>query len=212
MTDNIDDNNNRRDFIKEMYRVYWANMARSMEGVWKVLAPITVTGTILVGVHKEYLPTPIGIALAVAVLMWALNVTIDLNAWHRRNLFFVAKAEHEFLSKQDYGRILPSQYKVPSLHWITFYSISFVAFIVLLILSIIYAIVWKWSYLIACIQIPGIGFVQGGWLPGIVLLVGLVITSLNAWTQEISARKHRDELFNKEDETQVKDSEIIDAE
>jgi hypothetical protein len=92
-------NNSRKDFIKEMYHVYWANISRSMEGVWKVLAPITVAGTILAGVHKDLLPAPLGIAIAFVVVLWALNVTIDLNAWHRRNLFFVAKAEQSFLTE-----------------------------------------------------------------------------------------------------------------
>lgn len=103
----------RRDFVKEMYRVYWANMARSMEGIWKVLGPVTVVGTIIAAVHRDYLPAPLGVSLAFVVILWALNVTIDLNSWHRRNLFFLVKAERTFLKDGDYGHLLPVRYRTP---------------------------------------------------------------------------------------------------
>lgn len=176
----------RADFIKEMYRVYWANMARSMEGVWKVLAPITVAGTIVAGVHKNYLPAPLGIALAIAVILWALNLTIDLNAWHRRNLFFAAKAEQIFLTRTDYGRLLPVEYETPKKGWVTFYEINAAAFAVFLVLVIVYAVVWKRLHV--CL-------VDEWLLPLVVLTVGLALTGYNAWAQEESAQRHFKELF-----------------
>ncbi len=195
-------NSTRPEFLMEMYRVYWANIARSMEGVWKVLAPITVAGTILAGVHKDYLPASFGISLALVVILWALNVTIDLNAWHRRNLLFVAKAEQEFLAEKDYGRILPAAYRVPSAGWITFYTINAVTFVAFLILSALYAAIW---------ELRDVGFVEGWLLPCIVLGGGLIATGLNAWAQERSARGHRDELFGKAATTETSASEAGDA-
>ena len=85
MDENIIEND-RKSFIKEMYKVYWNNIARSMDGIWKVLAPITVTGTIIVGVQEDFFPASFGVTLAIMVIIWALNITIDLNDWHRRNL------------------------------------------------------------------------------------------------------------------------------
>ena len=179
----------RADFVIEMYRVYWANMARSMEGVWKILAPITVAGTIIAAVHKEYLPGPLGISLAFLVIFWALNMTIDLNAWHRRNLFFLTKVEQQFLRSQDYGGLLPKEYKKPATGWITFYKINAWVFFAFLVLTVIYSALWKF---------PNTG-ATGNWLmPGVVFSVGVISTILNAREQGKSSQEHFNELFGKE--------------
>jgi hypothetical protein len=178
--------NRRPDFIIEMYRVYWANMARSMEGVWKILAPITVAGTIIAAVHKDYLPAPLGISLAFLVIFWALNMTIDLNAWHRRNLFFLVRAEQNFLRSQDYGTLLPKKYKEPSVRWITFYEINALIFLAFLFLTVLYAFIWK---------LPKCDFASNWLVPISVLLAGVVSTLVNARVQDKSAQKHFRELF-----------------
>lgn len=179
----------RADFIKEMYRVYWANISRSMEGVWKILAPITVAGTIIAAVHKDYLPPSLGISLSFVIILWALNVTIDLNAWHRRNLFFVCKAEKLFLTPEDYGCILPSRYKKPKTDWIAFYAINATIYLSLLVLIILYAWVWK---------IWDTSFFSGWLLPIIVLIIGAVLTYRNFKEQERSAKDHFKELFGQD--------------
>lgn len=181
----------RQEFVKEMYRVYWTNIDRSMEGVWKVLAPITVAGTILAGIHKDYLPVSLGLALVLIVILWALNITIDLNAWHRRNLQFTSKAEQVFLSDEDYGRLLPEEYKEPKLKWITIYKINLITFVSILLFTIVYAWAWKPN---------NPKFVDGWLLPVCVMLVGLPLTMFNYWEQEQSAQRHFNELFK--DDTQ----------
>lgn len=174
----------RLEFVRAMYGVYWANMARSMDGVWQILGPITVTGTVIAGVHKDYLPGPLGISLAMLIVIWGINATIDLNAWHRRNLFFATKAEQEFLTDADYGKLLPSKYKRPSRGWIAFYAINLMVFLVFLGLTAIY----------------GLSTLNGRalCLPLVVLLIGIVVTVLNAVDQEGSAKKHLNELFGAE--------------
>ena len=171
----------RADFIKEMYRVYWSNMGRSMDGVWKILAPITVAGTLVVGVHRDFLPASLGVSLAILVIIWGINVTIDLNAWHRRNLLFATKAEQRFLQPNDYGSLLPNVYARPSKAWITFYLINVLVFVAFLVLVALYGAMTLSR--------------REGWLPALVLLVGLVGTSWNAWRQERSAGKRLRELF-----------------
>ena len=190
MCPNAVDKNTREDFVKGMYSVYWGNMARSMEGIWKVLAPITVSGTVIGAVHKNYLPAPVGISLAFVIILWALNVTIDLNAWHRRNLFFLVKTEQVFLSEQDYGRLLPEKYKRPHVGWITFYKINATTFVAFLILTILYVAIWKYCY---------VGFSHGWLLPFVVLAIGLIVTVINYRIQEKSARRQFEELFKEED-------------
>jgi hypothetical protein len=108
-----------------------------------------------------------------------------MNAWHRRNLFFVVKAEREFLSDQDYGRILPARYKKPDKGCITFYAINVITFIAFLVLSIVYALAWK---------LPGTGCIQGSLLPFIVLASSAIVTGFNVWAQEKSACSHFNEL------------------
>jgi len=181
-----DDNRDRTEFIREMYRVYWANMARSMEGTWKVIAPLTIVGTIIGAIHKEYLPASLGLSFAFAIVFWALNVTIDLNAWHRRNLFFLAKAEEEFLLPEDYGRLLPACYKTPPKGWIAFYIIHAIAFVAVIMLTILYGV--------TC-ALPGTGFLGGWLLPLVVLSAGLILTTINFVSQEASARRRFRELF-----------------
>lgn len=74
----------RRDqFLINWYGILWSNVDRSMRGIWNVLGTVTLTGTVLVAVHKEYLPYSPGIVLGFLLIFWAVNITIDLNAWHR---------------------------------------------------------------------------------------------------------------------------------
>jgi len=171
----------RKDFIKEMYSVYWGNITRSMEGVWKVLAPVTVVGTIIAGVHQGYLPPLFGISLAFLIIFWALNVMIDLNDWHLRNLFFLTKAEHEFLNPDDYGKLLPAEYRIPDTKCITFYKINGLVFLILLIFTILYAW-WKvgrFDFLVLSIM----------------LITGGILTFCNKRHQDKRAIKKFEELF-----------------
>ena len=173
----------RARFVIEAYQVYWANMSRSMEGVWKILAPITVAGTAIAAVHQEYLPASLGVSLVFLVCFWALNVVIDLNAWHKRNLLFATKAERQFLAPSDYGALLPARYRKPKLGWITFYKINAAALVALLALTSSYAIVSHpvtWGN--CC-------------LPALALVVGIACTVWNYRVQARSEDKHFNELF-----------------
>jgi uncharacterized membrane protein len=171
----------RKDFIKEMYGVYWENITRSMDGVWKVLTPLAVVGTIIGAIHQGYLPAMLGILLAFLVIFWALNIMIDLNDWHRRNLLFLTKAEHEFLNPEDYGKILPSKYRTPTKKWITFYTINSCVFLILSVLMLFYA--W-----------PKLSF--GKFILLVILVaIGYVITYYNKSHQDKSAIEKHDELF-----------------
>lgn len=179
----------RTDFIKEMYRVYWSNMARSMEGTWKVITPLTIVGTIIGAIHKDYLPVSLGLSLALVIVFWALNAIIDLNAWHRRNLFFLTKAEQEFLTPEDYGRLLPACYGTPPKGWIAFYTIHSVTLLAVIGFIILYGAAWK---------LRGAGLLHG-LLPLVVLLAGSILTWINFLHQEGSARRRFSELFGNEE-------------
>ena len=181
MTENLPNDKNRTDFIKEMYGVYWANITRSMEGVWKVLAPLTVVGTIIAAIDQGYLPAIFGISLAFLIIFWALNVMIDLNDWHRRNLFFLTKVEQEFLTSEDYGKLIPAKYKTPEKGWITFYKINAIVFLVLLALTVLFA-----YYKLNCTEFVVLA---------VVLIVGGILTFYNKYHQDKSTLKKFNELF-----------------
>lgn len=179
-------NGQRSEFIKEMYRIYWANMARSMDGVWKTLAPITVAGTIIAAVDQQYLPMWIGTSFSMVIVLWALNVSIDMNAWHRRNLFLACKAEAEFLRTEDYGHLLPAAYKTPPTKWITFYKVNAYVFVALLLLTMLYVVFFG---------VDHSGYAIETWIPMVVLASGGIATIVNAVAQERSAKTRHQELF-----------------
>lgn len=181
MSEQLSKDEKRSDFIKEMYGVYWENITRSMEGVWKVLAPLTVVGTIMVAIHRCYLPADLGISLALLIIFWALNIMIDLNDWHRRNLFFLTKVEHEFLTSEDYGKLILAEYKTPKKGWITFYKINAIVFLVLLALTVLFA----------CYKLDCTEFV----VLAVMLIVGGILTFYNKYHQDKSAHKKFKELF-----------------
>lgn len=171
----------RDETLRALYSVYWGNMARSMEGIWQILGPITVAGTVIGAVHGNYLPAPLGISLAMLIVLWGVNVTIDLNQWHRRNLFFVSKAEQKLLEASDYGTLLPRAYRIPKTEWIAFYKINVLVFLTFGVLLSFYAMT----------KLSNADLLA----PGIVTGVGAVATGMNWRAQEVSTLKHFGELF-----------------
>jgi hypothetical protein len=171
----------RDEFLIQWYGVLWSNVNRSMEGIWKVLAPIAVVGTIMAAVQQGYLPLALGSALTFVILLWALNMTIDLNQWHRRNLIFLTAVEREFMLEEDYGRLIPAKYRTRGSGWIRFYTINALIFTVLLILAAGYAALYKTDVRGACYH----------WT---ILAAGVVLTGVNVWDTEKRAREYASEL------------------
>lgn len=180
----------RNHFLQEQYGYLWANVDRSMKGIWSIIGVITVIGTIIVAIHKNYLPFNLGAIFAFGIIFWAINVTIDLNAWHRRNLFFITSIEREFVLNSDYGKLLPKKYRKPKPNWITFYSINIITFVLLLIVFSIYIFCehnkllpnMKWYH----------NFMDWHWL---VWITGVVVSCVNFKKQNNSANNHWKELF-----------------
>ncbi len=174
----------RDEFLIQWYGVLWSNINRSMEGIWKVLAPIAVVGTIMAAVQKGYLPLPLGSSLTFVILLWALNMTIDLNQWHRRNLIFLTAVEREFMLEDDYGRLIPVKYRNRGASWIRFYKINARVFGVLLLLAIGHAAMRDAGDSGACYH----------WA---ILAAGVVLTGINLWDTEKRAKAYAEELSDK---------------
>ena len=179
----IQERDSRSEFLIKWYEILWSNINRSMEGIWKILAPITVVGTIILATQKGYVPLSLGAALVFIVLFWGLNLTIDLNNWHRRNLCLLTTVERELLRDADYGRIILARYRKPSYEWITFYKINFIALVILFAVCIIY---FFWT---------SIQHEEIAWYFWLLVGIGMVATICNFIIHERSAKKRVEALF-----------------
>ena len=162
---------NRSQFLIDRYCHLWSNVDRSMKGIWSILGTITIIGIILTAIYKDHLSLNIGAVLLFIILFWALNMTIDLNAWHTRNLFFIAAIEREFLSQDDYGKLLPVSYRTPKHKWITFYFINIITFILLLFSISFY--IFRFQINSCYMKDWYVHLIEWHWL---VLILGILIT------------------------------------
>lgn len=125
----------RDEFLRTWYGVLWSNIDRSMTSIWQIAGPIALVGAAFI--YMDKFGPHLTASLQLVILFWALNNTMDMNAWHRRNLIFVARVERQFLKEADYGAIIPGSFREPRVDWIEFYSINFVTFLALLIIVIV---------------------------------------------------------------------------
>lgn len=119
----------RDEFLRNWYSILWSNIDRSMTSIWQIVGTIALVGAAFI--YSNKLGPHLTISLQLLIVFWAINNTMDMNAWHRRNLIFAARVETQFLHAQDYGTVIPSSFKEPRADWIEFYLINFVTFIVL---------------------------------------------------------------------------------
>lgn len=175
----------RNTFLIEWYKILWNNARSSMDGVWKLIGPITIVGTIWIAIQKGYLEANLGYSLAFIILLWGINITIDFNQWHRRNLIIFSAVEREFLKDEDYGKLIPKDFREPKLEWISFYKICCWVFCLILLISVWQALLhtcdYKW-------------YEQYHWL---FLLTGIPYTFCYYNEQEKSTKKYYKEIFVK---------------
>lgn len=190
----------RNAFLIEWYKILWNNARQSMESIWKLIYPITLVGTVWVAIHQSYLPPILGNSLVFVILFWAINVTIDSNQWHRRNLIFYTAVERYFLKENDYGRLIYSKFKSPKTGWISFYRICLYAFITLLLLAMIHAVTPFCQELKICApeelssKITSRICITSGYDIWI-LILGIIYSFWNYVDQEKSTKKYKNELF-----------------
>lgn len=179
------ENDNRKSFLLEWYKILWSNAQKSMDSIWKLLGPLTLVGTVWIAIYKNYIPFSLGNSLVFIILFWAINITIDFNQWHRRNLIFYTAVEKEFFSKEDYGKLIPMKFEIPKSKWISFYMICVIVFCALLIFSVVFALENRVE--------------QGDSCPyhWIIFGLGLIFSIKYFWNQEKSSKNYIKELFKK---------------
>lgn len=192
-----EDDHGREAFLIEWYKILWNNARQSMDGLWKLVGPLTLVGSVWVAINQNFIPYNLGNSLVFVILFWAINITIDYNQWHRRNLIFLTAVEREFFTDKDYGRLIPSKFKIPKSSWVGFYRICGFIFCALLILSV-YASFFP----------PG---KEATWNAPVVsrydlliLIVGIVFSWCNYRNQEKSTKSYIDELFASNSELRIR--------
>jgi hypothetical protein len=129
----------RAEFLRTWYQVLWSNIDRSMTSIWQIAGPIALVGAAFI--YMDRLGPHLTASLQLVIVFWALNNTIDMNSWHRRNLIFISRVECQFLREEDYGVVIPSSFRMPRIDWIEFYSINALTFLVLLgVVITVYAV------------------------------------------------------------------------
>lgn len=155
------------EFLQTWYKVLWSNIDRSMTSIWQIAGPIGLVGAAFI--YMDRLGPHLTVSMQLVVVFWALNNTIDMNSWHRRNLVFVSRVERHFLKETDYGVVIPSSFREPKIDWIEFYSINLTTFLVLMgIVVAVYVVkVFRSSPFSPCLAVG----------PAAVFLLGLIATA-----------------------------------
>jgi len=102
----------RDQFFLEYYKVAWDNINKHREGLWKVLVPYL--GFYAIFSYRLDNIELLGILLI--ILLFVLNtfimaVSINFNLWFVRNMAIITNIETYFLKEEDYGKLIPEDYK-----------------------------------------------------------------------------------------------------
>jgi hypothetical protein len=157
----------RDEFLRTWYGVLWSNIDRSMTSIWQIAGPIGLVGAVFI--YMDKLGPHLAVSLQLIIVFWALNNTIDMNSWHRRNLIFAARVERYFLKDTDYGVIVPISFREPRTDWIEFYAINFATFVALIgIVIVVYVVkIVRMSPCRPCLVLG----------PAVVFLIGVITTA-----------------------------------
>ncbi|SRR6266566_1367828 len=106
----------RDEFLLHMYDAFWNNITRAENTAWTIIA---VYGALIAGVGlAQTLLTPVGASFVLIIFGdLASCFSASANLWFRRNLTMIGRLESQFLNQNDYGFLLPSDYKNPRKFW-----------------------------------------------------------------------------------------------
>ena len=126
--------NLRGEFLQKWYGDLWRNIDRSFTTVWQSFAAIGAAMAIYAGIFSGRIPTFEGTIAAILVFTWAVALTLDSNKWFIRNIIFISRIEQEFLRDDDYGRIIPKEYRQHGFRIAGFYKVNLSTLVVACIL------------------------------------------------------------------------------
>lgn len=137
-------NDDRNKFLIEMYNNNWANISRSDDAAWKMIASYAALLAVVFFIYDK-----IGLWVAGIILMlfsfFGMLFTLNQNLWFVRNIGIISNLEQEFLSEIDYGVIIPKKWKTkyPFINT-EIYCLFFTFYLVMTIFGLI--LIYNFSY------------------------------------------------------------------
>jgi hypothetical protein len=106
----------RQEFLLKMYETTWHNIARTDEALWRFfIAYVTVVVAALFLSDKYINDIYYGLIIAVFITAVATCYSFNVNLWFLRNVLIIGNLEASFLDANDYGKIIPANWKPPYL-------------------------------------------------------------------------------------------------
>lgn len=93
-----------------MYQEAWTNVTTAQDTVWKVMAAYTAVFAALGFVSSVIGEGAFTVLLVVFGTVGAI-VSQSANLWFTRNMGIISKIEPEFLRPDDYGKIIPREWR-----------------------------------------------------------------------------------------------------
>jgi len=150
----------REDFLLEMYRARWDDIARAEDSMWKFIAFYSaILASSTIAFEKGLIIRSGAITLLLLFGFLAILVALNRNLWFVRNLGLVSNLEKEFLNIADYGVLIPHYFKEKERfhNWEIYWLQIAVYFIVNLIILILYIRIPSepifWKYIVCAIFI-----------------------------------------------------------
>lgn len=96
-------------FMLEQYRTAWNNIDNHREGLWKLLVPYLGLAFLNYSTNN-LLSLEIMLVIIFLINTFIIGISINFNLWFIRNIRLSRNIETYFLSKDDYGKLLPKKY------------------------------------------------------------------------------------------------------
>lgn len=92
----------RREFLKQMYGEMWNNINRHLTVTWQAVAVLAGGFALFFGLAEhEAIPVDGAAALMLLLVAWQLCHVYDANTWFNRNLGIISNIERQFLTRSD---------------------------------------------------------------------------------------------------------------
>ncbi len=140
MMDGLNEMGKREQFLLHFYDQLWGSITRAEQGLWQFVAAFVVVigGQWALGEKQPVLAAYV----AIIVLFWAINVTINAGKWFEHNRIIIIHIEKEFI-QNDVGKIIPASYHERRTRWwfTPLYIINVLVFTFIMMVFIYY----KWD-------------------------------------------------------------------
>jgi len=136
----------RIDFLLNMYNQLWNSIQRVEQGMWSFITSQAAALASIAGGAAGFVPVFYASLFAAFISFWGMNISVISGRWFWSNIAQVENIELKFFgqSGEEWGKIIPEDYKDHPAAVFTFFPIShsainFLAFLTTLLVTIIVA-------------------------------------------------------------------------